>query len=209
MTERLRQRRPRRPFDRSLGVEKARRLFHQKGYDGVSVADLTKALDINPPSLYAAYGSKAGLYDQALRHYADEKSLPASDILDGHDLGEAIATLLVSAAEQYTRDPACRGCMVTEGRRAADPGARAIAEEIGAGMIETIKREISQRASHRGDVLADVVITLIQGLSAAASTGVSRMRLRATAEQAGAMLKSALDSSAIDYPPQTQLAKRC
>jgi len=44
----------------------AQRLFHSRGYDAVSVADLTKEIGINPPSFYAAFGSKLGLYTQVL-----------------------------------------------------------------------------------------------------------------------------------------------
>lgn len=192
MSQNVRKRRPRRPFDRQLGVEKAQRLFHQRGYDGVSVADLTQALEINPPSLYAAYGSKAGLFEHALRRYAAEQSLPASELFDGRDLGDAVAILFVSAAEQYSRDAACRGCLVTEATRAADPQARAIADEISAVMIGTITEEIRKRDPEQGDTLADVVVTIVRGLSAAAFTGMDGARLRAAAEKAGVMFKSAL-----------------
>ena len=194
MDETLRKRRPRRTFNRQLGVERAQRLFHQKGYDGVSVADLTHALDINPPSLYAAYGSNAGLFEHALRRYVAEQALPASAIFDGTDLGDAVTTLFVSAAEQYSRDAACRGCLVTEGTRAADPEARAIADELSAVMIEAITEEIRQRAPEQGDVLADVVVTMVRGLSAAAFTGMDPVRLRATAVKAGAMFKAGLSA---------------
>lgn len=179
-------------FDRSLGVEKAQRLFHQRGYDGVSVADLTQALDINPPSLYAAYGSKAGLFEHALRRYATELSLPASELFEGRDLGDAIAILLAAAADQYSRDIACRGCLVTEGMRAADPEARAVADQVGAGMTSRITSEIRDRAPAQGEALADAVITMLRGLSAAAVTGMDPARLRAAAEKTGAMFKAAL-----------------
>ena len=57
--------RPRR-FDPDAAVATAQQLFHARGYDAVSVADLTEALGINPPSFYAAFGSKAGLYARIL-----------------------------------------------------------------------------------------------------------------------------------------------
>jgi TetR/AcrR family transcriptional repressor for divergent bdcA len=176
-------------------VEKAQRLFHQKGYDGVSVADLTQALDINPPSLYAAYGSKAGLYEHALRRYVAEQALSAPAIFEGRDLGDAVTTMFVSAAEQYSRDAACRGCLVTEGARAADPEARAIADELSAVMIGAITDEIRRRAPEQGDVLADTVITIMRGLSAAAFTGMDPARLRAAAGKAGAMFAASLASA--------------
>lgn len=195
MSENVRKRRPRRPFDRQRGVEKAQRLFHQKGYDGVSVADLTQALEINPPSLYAAYGSKAGLFEHALRRYAAENALPVAEIFEDRDLGEAVTMIFISAAEQYSSDAAARGCLVTEGTRAADPEARAIAIEISAVMVSAIGEEIGQRVPRDGDAIADAVVTMVRGLSAAAYTGMDANRLRATAEQAAFMFKAGLSAS--------------
>jgi len=195
MSENIRKRRPRRPFDRQLGVERAQRLFHQRGYDGVSVADLTQALEINPPSLYAAYGSKAGLFEHALRRYAAEHALPVSEIFEGRDLGEAVTMIFVSAAEQYSSDAAARGCLVTEGTRAADPEARAIATEISAVMVSAIGEEIRKRVPQNADAVADAVVTMVRGLSAAAYTGMEASRLRAAAEQAAFMFKAGLSAS--------------
>ena len=195
MSENVRKRRPRRPFDRQLGVEKAQRLFHQRGYDGVSVADLTQALEINPPSLYAAYGSKVGLFEHALRRYAAENALPVSEIFKDRDLGEAVTMIFISAAEQYSSDATARGCLVTEGTRAADPEARAIATEISSVMVSAIGEEIGKRVPRNGDAMADAVVTMVRGLSAAAYTGMDANRLRATAEQAAFMFKAGLSAS--------------
>jgi TetR/AcrR family transcriptional repressor for divergent bdcA len=192
VSENVRKRSPRRVFDRQLGVEKAQRLFHERGYDGVSVADLTQALEINPPSLYAAYGSKVGLFEHALRRYAAEQSLPASDIFEGRDLGDAVAMIFVAAADQYSNDAVARGCLVTEGTRAADLDARAIATEISAAMVSAIGEEIRKRVPKNGDAVADAVVTVVRGLSAAAYTGMDSSRLRATADQAAIMFKAGL-----------------
>ena len=67
--------RPRR-FDPVEALAIAQQLFHAKGYDAVSVADLTKALGINPPSFYAAFGSKAALYSRILDRYAVSGAIP-------------------------------------------------------------------------------------------------------------------------------------
>ncbi len=58
-----------RQFDPEQAIETAQHLFHSRGYDAVSVADLTKAFGINPPSFYAAFGSKLGLYTRVLKRY--------------------------------------------------------------------------------------------------------------------------------------------
>src|SRR5690606_20535349 len=56
-------------FERQEALEKAMRLFWRHGYEGVSVGDLTREIGIAPPSLYAAFGSKAELYREALKRY--------------------------------------------------------------------------------------------------------------------------------------------
>jgi TetR/AcrR family transcriptional repressor for divergent bdcA len=189
VAETARTRRPRRPFDRQLGLERAQRLFHERGYDGVSLADLTEALDINPPSLYAAYGSKAGLFRSVLDRYMMDQALPLSEFFDGRDLGDAVALLFVSAADQYSRDGDCRGCLVTEGARAADADARNISQEFSAIMNGAIREELIKRAPDDADILTDLVVTIIRGLSASAYTGMERSRLMATAERAGALFR--------------------
>src|SRR5438034_418152 len=58
-----------RAFDREAALAQATRLFWCKGYEATSIADLTEAMGIGSPSLYAAFGSKEALYAEALRHY--------------------------------------------------------------------------------------------------------------------------------------------
>src|SRR5262245_54161278 len=58
-----------RAFDMGAAVDKAMRLFHGRGYDAVGVAELGAALGVNPPSLYAAFGSKMGLFREAVARY--------------------------------------------------------------------------------------------------------------------------------------------
>src|SRR3954471_8982573 len=72
--------RPRR-FDPEQAVATAQRRFQARGYDAVSVAALTEALGINPPSFYAAFGSKAGLYARILDRWTDTEAIPLNHIL--------------------------------------------------------------------------------------------------------------------------------
>ena len=46
-------------------------MFWRKGYEGATLCDLTSAMGINPPSLYAAFGNKEGLFRQALDRYSE------------------------------------------------------------------------------------------------------------------------------------------
>ena len=54
-----------RAFDRQRAVDVALDLFWRHGFEGTSTSKLTAAMGISPPSLYAAFGSKDGLFDKA------------------------------------------------------------------------------------------------------------------------------------------------
>lgn len=58
-----------REFDIDEALERAMQVFWERGYEGVSLADLTKAMGITKPSLYAAFGNKAELFRKALERY--------------------------------------------------------------------------------------------------------------------------------------------
>ncbi|WP_219816748.1 TetR/AcrR family transcriptional regulator [Arthrobacter sp. ZGTC131] len=58
-----------RAFDDQVALDTAMELFWRQGYEGTSIADLTLALGINPPSLYAAFGSKRELFERTLDRY--------------------------------------------------------------------------------------------------------------------------------------------
>lgn len=176
----------RRPFDREAGVAIAKELFHEFGYDAVGVAELTRSLDINPPSLYAAYGSKAGLFARCLAMYVEEANLPADQILvAGRPLNLAISELFVRASEIYSRSKTKRGCMVSEGMRADDREARSLAKAHGEAAATLIERFIAQYEPKHARVLADYVVITLRGLSASARAGLSRPRLRAAGNLAG------------------------
>ena len=177
---------PRRVFDRESGVQTAKALFHQRGYDAVGITELTKTLNINPPSLYAAYGSKAGLFERCLGLYVTEGNLPADKILTpGRPLDEAVADLFMTAARLYARSPVQRGCLVAEGMRADDPQARELASRYGEAGIQFIRSYIRQYEPARDRELSDYVVTTLRGFSAAAVTGLSKARLSAVAQLAG------------------------
>ena len=116
------------------------RLFRRHGYEGVSIADLTGAIGIAPPSLYAAFGSKAGLYREALDRYA---ALPgAVDGMAGaRTLEQAVTGLLEAAIRAVVAEE--RGCMISTG----------LVE--GAAEQQGLARELAQRRLGLRDRIAD------------------------------------------------------
>lgn len=193
MSEKPRQRRP--AFDREQGIAIAQALFHQRGFDAVSLADLTEAMDIKPPSFYAAYGSKAELFERAMHRYAAENALPMDRLLaPDRPPAEALTSLLVAAAQQYGRDSALRGCLITEGMRADDPIARNMAEKFGDAGIQAIRCYLDQVCPDAAQTLADYMLITLRGLSAAACSGMSSERLVEVAQIAGRLLAHELEA---------------
>jgi TetR/AcrR family transcriptional repressor for divergent bdcA len=199
-TPAVRQRRP--AFDREHGVEVAQALFHARGYDAVGVAELTAALGIVPPSLYAAYGSKLALFERALRRYAASEALPLEQVLGANGPpAEVLTALFVAAARHYTRDPVLRGCMVTEAMRADDPQAAAIAAAIAEEGMAVIRAYIARFAApDAADRIADYVLVTLRGLSSYACLGLSTEKLVGCSAIAGRALDAEF-ASARDRPP--------
>lgn len=184
--------RPRR-FNPDEAVTIAQQLFHAKGYDGVSIADLTKALGINPPSFYAAFGSKGQLYARILDRYAVSGSIPLSEILGAdRPLAVSLGQLLEFAARSYVADASATGCMVLEGTRCNDPQARDAACGFHVAAQEVIRNSIAARYPLEADRLTDFISTTMAGLSASARHGQSLDRLLATAKLAGVALAQVL-----------------
>ena len=192
-TEIVRSRGRPRGFDTQAAVATAQKLFHARGYDAVSVADLTRALGINPPSFYAAFESKAGLYARILDRYAEAGAIPLHKILRAdRPLAESLAEVLMEAARAYASDPAASGCMVLEGTRSNDADARAAARVFHVAAQEVIREFIAAQKPEEAVRLADFVSTTMAGMSASARHGQSLDRLLATARLAGTALALAL-----------------
>jgi len=184
--------RPRR-FDPEEAVATAQQLFHARGYDAVSVADLTEALGINPPSFYAAFGNKAGLYTRVLDRWTDTRAIPLKDILRAdRPVAEALAAVLEAAARHYVADPAAGGCLVLEGTRCNDQAAREAARAFNRAAEVVIRDYIAARHPEQAEQVADFVSTTMSGLSAKARNGHSLDQLLATSRLAALALAQAL-----------------
>ena len=172
--------RPRR-FDPEEAIATAQKLFHARGYDAVSVADLTQALGINPPSFYAAFGSKAGLYARILGRYNSTDGVPLGEILTpDRPVAEALAAVLDEAACRYASKADAPGCLVIEGARCNDPDARQAARALTTAGEETIRQFVAASHPDAAERLSDYVVTVMIGLSTMARQGHSLDRLRYT-----------------------------
>ncbi len=174
-----------RAFDRAAALEQATRLFWTKGYGATSIADLTEAMGIGSPSLYAAFGSKEALYAEALEHYRSSNS----------HLVEAVAALLMDSAAVLTGSVVDipRGCMLTLSAVGSE-GHAELGELVRVGRqvtYERLKARIDQAvtegeiaASVDGAALARFIQTVQYGMSTLARDGAERAELEAVAQVA-------------------------
>jgi len=103
-----------RGFDKEDALEKAMLVFWKNGYPGTSLTDLTTAMDINKPSLYAAFGNKETLFNQSLTMYLTKHGLAHSEylLLREQSLYQRVKNYLLSIAKMLTDQELPKGCFV-------------------------------------------------------------------------------------------------
>ncbi len=184
-----------RAFDRDGALAKATRLFWQKGYEATSIADLTAAMGIGSPSLYAAFGSKEALYAEALRHYrATYESLVWARFMAADTAREAVKFLLMDSARVLAGGGDIpHGCMVTLSSVGSEgyPELGDLVRAARAATFERLKTRLN-RAVEVGELpapadipaLARFVQAVQNGMSILARDGVDRAELEAMAQVA-------------------------
>lgn len=185
-----------RAFDREAALAEATRLFWSKGYEATSITDLTEAMGIGSPSLYAAFGSKEALYAEALDYY--RKTFDAfvwGNFLKAPTAREAIGAFLKDSAAAltgYVADIPC-GCMVTLSAVGSEghPELGNLVRSARASTFDRVKARLEQAvgegempASTDLNALARYVQTVQNGMSILARDGVCCEELRSVAEAA-------------------------
>ena len=180
-----------RSFDREQALERAMHVFWRQGYEATSVSDLTRAMHINPPSLYAAFGDKEQLYLEALARYQQQRVESMAKWFDEEPTAKAaVRRLLTEAARELARAGAPRGSMlVFSAMQCSSEALQAKLAERRASVRAMLKmridRGIDEGELPRGtdsSALVDFYSAVFQGMSLQARGGASRKRLTATAE---------------------------
>ncbi|MGK7911635.1 MAG: TetR/AcrR family transcriptional regulator [Synechococcus sp.] len=168
-----------RQFDVDEAISAAQRLFHQRGYDGVGVAELSRTMGITPPSLYSAFGSKRQLFSRVLQRYTQFDGQWLSEaVRSGETVDIAISNFFLKAAEVYSSQALLRGCLVLEGtRNCTDAEACALSSQYQQATRELLRSRIAEDYADRADVLANFAFVVLKGLSAAAKDGASHAEL--------------------------------
>jgi AcrR family transcriptional regulator len=184
-----------RAFDRDLALRHAMEVFWTKGYDKASLADLTSAMGINSPSLYAAFGSKEALFQEAAMLYG---RLEGGDIWNAIDEAptakEALSGFLHSTAAAFTQPGKPAGCLIVLGALHSSDSSEGVCSALRALRAENVAmlRKRLDGAIATGELSASLdtqaiavfYITVQQGMSIQARDGASRETLLAIADGA-------------------------
>lgn len=165
-------------------LEAALAVFWQKGYEGTSFEDLTKATGVARPGLYAAFGNKEELFHKALDLYGAKYLGFMTQALDEPNSREVVAHLLRGSARLHTLNAAHLGCLGLNGALACSENAESVRRELIQRRTATqsaLSRRL-ERAQQEGDlpssadcaVLAAFVMAVSQGMAVQAKSGASR-----------------------------------
>jgi AcrR family transcriptional regulator len=183
-----------RGFDPDEALEQALLVFWEKGYEGASLVDLTTAMGISKPSMYAAFGNKEQLFRQALQRYTAGPAAYGVAAL-AEPTAEAVARALLDGAVRTTTLPdRPSGCLGVQGSLAAGDLGHPAQEALVAWRTDVRKQlqERFARAVAEGDLppdadaarLARYVTTVSFGIAVQAASGVGRDELQEVADTA-------------------------
>lgn len=180
-----------RKFDKEVALTRAMELFWRNGFNGTSLSQLTQAMGINKPSMYAAFGNKEEVFISALKLYVQKHGVPHFDKLleDNVSLPQRIQNYLASIAEMLADKELPGGCLVTFSTCEAggDSLPSKAVENVTQTNLQSIEvyRDFFRAEQQKGnlaptaspEVLADLLLTLQFGLAVMAKNGVERKRL--------------------------------
>jgi TetR/AcrR family transcriptional regulator, copper-responsive repressor len=183
-----------REFDRDEALECAMRLFWSRGYEATSISDLTKAMHITPPALYAAFGDKKRLFLEAVGRYEQGHGcFVQKALLEEPTVERAMRRLLLGALKSFTNPKNPRGCLVVLGATNCTLEATDISKALADRRrmaVSAVRARIAagknagELSDHADvDALTDMVTATLYGLAIKARDGISRARLQGIVEQ--------------------------
>lgn len=139
-----------RGFDRTVALEQAMLLFWERGYDTVSIRDLTDAMGITPPSLYAAFTDKQTLFEEAVDTYAHRYGSYIQEAIEAEPTAHrAVRRLLTQSAIQQTLPGRPAGCLILNGAT----------NHTSASASETVAASLRARRSHTETLIEGMIRT--------------------------------------------------
>jgi AcrR family transcriptional regulator len=180
-----------RQFDADKALDRALEVFWARGYEGATLPELTKAMGINRPSLYAAFGNKEELFRKALDHYQTGPQSFVAEALNKPTARETVDTIFCGFVGMQGKS---RGCMIVSGALTCGDEAEPIRRELARLREKAVQiiRERFERAVQEDDLpkgtdcptLARYIVTVLNGLAVQAVSGATEQELRLVAAMA-------------------------
>lgn len=176
-----------RKFDKNEALKIALDLFRKKGFDNTSLEDLTNALHVNKPSLYAAFGNKEQLFLEALEAYSSGSTSYMFEIFTENSTKEMVRKLLTESIEIlfYTEKP--NGCLFVMSTTSQSLGKVGIQQKLISSLQHHQQKLVErfEQARQSGELRNDInaerlalyIATIHKGLSLQAINGTSKQEL--------------------------------
>jgi AcrR family transcriptional regulator len=183
-----------RAFDTEQALDRAVDLFWTQGYEGTSLADLTEAMGINKPSLYAAFGNKESLFRKAIERYQEDQASYIGVAMAEPTARKAIEKMFASHARFLSGREKPPGCMTVQSAMSCSKESRQVQNELVAirRHSEDVLRERLEQGIAEGDLpegtdvaaLAKYLSTVSQGMALKSTEGVTYDELMSVASMA-------------------------
>ncbi|GAB2464487.1 AcrR family transcriptional regulator [Conyzicola lurida] len=185
-----------RGFDVQVALDRAIDVFWREGYDGASLTELTGAMSITATSMYAAFGNKRALFEQAFTRYLAVDMAYAVRALGEARLADVFRAYLLDAVDSMTRDDRPHGCMSVQiggSRTALTPAGNEVRDFVAVKRDEGLDR-LTARIEEGRDIegfdlkgmtpasIAEYLASVSNGIAVRAADGVERAELRTVAE---------------------------
>lgn len=190
-----------RSFDRDAALARAMEVFWARGYEGAQLSELMAAIGINPPSFYAAFGSKEAIFREAVDLYLQTVGAGSMRVLgETANARDAIEAMLLASEEIVLASPSSGGCLVSLGLvncQSQNADLRDHMRDLRRTTVLLIRQRL-ERGIAEGDLpagtdakrLATYFATVMQGLSLQGQDGASHDDLRGIVETAMRVLDS-------------------
>lgn len=184
-----------REFDTTAAVEAAMSVFRQKGFEGASIQDLVEATEVGRGSLYAAFGSKEGLYLAALDRYRERYATPLADLLGAEmPARRLVREVMTGVVDEIVRDGSRQACLIVAGAMEQAHRETAVRDRLRA-TIESLEDSFAglvARAQAAGELAEDrsavdiarFLVMCLQGLRVVGAVRPDRAALMATVDTA-------------------------
>lgn len=181
-----------RSFDRQSALQRAMEVFWAKGFEDTSMTDLTAAMGIASPSLYAAFGSKEALFQDAVALYHATVGPEIWEPLETEaTIAGAIGAFLLATARAYGKPGSPRGCLIVLGARPCCGNGGRVSNELRTRRAENVARLCRrfERAVAEGELAEDFdcnatatfIATLQNGMSILARDGADAASMESVA----------------------------